>query len=439
MYDLVILQELICQLTGLKNIGDSTEAQQEALGGGPVLERELSMSDGMKAKKACKRFMASLLEQKLCMPIAVLLAQHRRHIVRGDMEQLKVTAWLFDHVHASLIMFGDFVESECGGKAYDGSVEEMVGEYGVEPEAAFYLLRPSLAKLVDVEEVGDDKMVIDTKAKDVWQEGLMPLIKSVHSILPESAWAKMSPHFYVLFWQLKLYDIHVPRSRYLAEIEKLRVVSVSRDLNARGSSAEEIGVRIKEKQNAVVMIGKLEEELKVQEAHVKGVAVRLDREKDWWFKGGGDFQSIIQFCLLPRCVFSPADAAYCARFLLMAHRLCAENFRTLYVIDKVFELESLHAVVYSCTELEAKNFGLYLSVLLSQLSAWERDEEVYGKECSGSHGFLRNKVRERGRDVVQVSENYYRFGEYERCFKKWQIIMRKVCGLRLMLGVLCMS
>jgi THO complex subunit 2 len=130
----------------------------------------------------------------------------------------------------------------------------------------------------------EDRMVIDTSSRElVWQESLMPLINSVKSILPDTAWTKMSPHFYVTFWQLKLYDIYVPRARYLSEIAKQKGVSVSRDLNSRGSTAEEIGNRIKEKRDAGVLIVGLEKEMKVQEKHVKEVAKRLDKEKDSWF------------------------------------------------------------------------------------------------------------------------------------------------------------
>lgn len=156
VYDLVILQELLCQLTGIKVIGDSTDAQQEALGGGPVLERELSMSDAVVAKKACARFLASLVSQKLCVPIAILLAQQRRNIVQADGQagqQLKVVAWLYDHVHASLLQFVDFISSQCSPEQYDGlflDIKEICGAYRVEPEVAFYLLRPRLSRMVTV-------------------------------------------------------------------------------------------------------------------------------------------------------------------------------------------------------------------------------------------------------------------------------------------------
>jgi THO complex subunit 2 len=83
-------------------------------------------------------------------------------------------------------------------------------------------------------------------------------------------------------------------------------------------------------------------------------------------------------------------------------------------------------VIYSCTELEAKNFGLYLSILLSQLSAWEKDEALYTKECGETPGFLKSKVTLPSKGSMQVPSNYYGHGDYVRCHRKWQIIMRKV-------------
>jgi THO complex subunit 2 len=137
---------------------------------------------------------------------------------------------------------------------------------------------------VDTTDSNSDKMVIDTSRGDqVWQESLMPLIKSVKSILPESAWTKMSPHFYATFWQLSLYDIHIPRTRYRAEIDKQKAISVSRDLNARTATAEEIKIRMEEKKAARNLIQPLVDELEEQERHVAIVAKRLAREKDAWF------------------------------------------------------------------------------------------------------------------------------------------------------------
>jgi THO complex subunit 2 len=154
VYDLLILQELICQLTGIKVIGDSTIAQQEGLGSGPLLERQLSMSNAKKSETACSRFLASLLSEGLCTPIAVLLAQHRKHIIRiGESDQLKVVAWMFDHVHASMLQFINFVVSQCSRVEYTGlfgDIEELCVGYKIEPEVAFYLLRPKLALLVKV-------------------------------------------------------------------------------------------------------------------------------------------------------------------------------------------------------------------------------------------------------------------------------------------------
>ena len=45
--------------------------------------------------------------------------------------------------------------------------------------------------------------------------------------------------------------------------------------------------------------------------------------------------SLLQECLLPRLLFSPEDALFCAKFFEMLHELDTPNFATLMVYNEV--------------------------------------------------------------------------------------------------------
>lgn len=122
-----------------------------------------------------------------------------------------------------------------------------------------------------------------TDSSGPWMKCLESVTLSVQSILPEGVWLKISPNFYVTFWQLNLYDIHVPKSRYETEIKKQRGIANSKTTSSGNANAQDVANRLREKQTAALLLEKLEKELQVQESHSDIIMARLEREKDAWF------------------------------------------------------------------------------------------------------------------------------------------------------------
>jgi len=66
------------------------------------------------------------------------------------------------------------------------------------------------------------------------------------------------------------------------------------------------------------------------------VAAALERRKGAWFLQGASVAGeLVQHCVLPRALQSPADARYTARFLLLLHASATPFFSTLMVLDNV--------------------------------------------------------------------------------------------------------
>ena len=65
--------------------------------------------------------------------------------------------------------------------------------------------------------------------------------------------------------------------------------------------------------------------------------------------------AIAQYCVLPRCVFSHADAMYCARFVERLNALDTPWFSTVTYFNQICWIQQ--QLVFSCTEYEAGRLG----------------------------------------------------------------------------------
>lgn len=156
VYDLLVLQELICQMAGIKLLDESTADQLEAFAGGELLRREALMFESLRIfKKSSARLTRALLDSHLAVKLGILMAQSRRDIAFSETssKDLKITGWLHDHCHKSLVQYFDFLIANVDKSDYPNlfsDVEELCGVYGIELEVAFHILRPKLTRLIKV-------------------------------------------------------------------------------------------------------------------------------------------------------------------------------------------------------------------------------------------------------------------------------------------------
>ncbi|PVU85874.1 hypothetical protein BB560_006876 [Smittium megazygosporum] len=237
-------------------------------------------------------------------------------------------------------------------------------------------------------------------------QGLKPdIIEYCRSSLPDSAINDgFIPEFYIIFWMLDLYDINVPKQRYIQEINRIDLylntlskyssISQSYSLllnNSRFSSSS----LLKEKEKANILKSTIEEEMKIQEAHVKRVEKWLKVQSPYWFCSSSNDRMIVtdnlyQYCIFPRAINSDTDATYVAKFILLNQfPLTTQMFPTLILCDRIFS-SSLNSIIESLTEGELVNYTRFLSLLLLKFQEWHSDCDRYRNECIGDgsyHGF----------------------------------------------------
>ncbi|KAF5860337.1 THO complex subunit 2 [Aspergillus alliaceus] len=464
--DLIVLEQMISSMAGIITDTNFNDSQIQAMAGGEVLQAQtiLQLLDRRhESKTTSRRLLKSLTVSKLAGQLLIAIAQERWTCIFKESEassELKLLGNVFDEIHRVLAQYLDLLRSNMSVEEFDSFVPDLaslISEYGVQPEIAFWIRRPSVAKKISdserimqedeavVSKSGDseeqsppqgeaDKMETDEgeatapngeqsaeNAMDVDKDQseqptgtdavnkmteqaiatasatpetpLNPVMQDlqdqVKSALPSETWGVVGLYFYVTFWQLSVYDVHVPQKAYEDEIDrqKKKVISIGHDrsdISLAGSQRKE-----REKKQITLLQDRILEENK---AHLKSYGqtrAKLQKEKDRWFAGmRGKHDSLnvalLEQCFLPRLLLSPIDAFYCFKLLKFLHTSGTPNFRTVGLLDQLFREQRLTALIFQCTSREADNLGRFLSEIIRDLGRWHADKTVYEKEAFGN-------------------------------------------------------
>ncbi|KAG0699864.1 transcription factor/nuclear export subunit protein 2-domain-containing protein [Suillus ampliporus] len=221
-----------------------------------------------------------------------------------------------------------------------------------------------------------------------WIPDLEALFDDVKKIAKNSVLDVIGPGFYLTFWQLSMYDLAPPAARYDEECAALRTLSrqedtkyIAADRSADRTKRLTAGSHRAKRDRYNTFVNTLAQEFKEQTASRVFTMKRLAREKHHWFahtehRSSVLASAIIEHCIQPRCLLSPMDADFCAQFIKVMHTQGTPGFPTLVVYDKLLG-DHVKAVVFSCSEYEAKNYGRFLLGILTDLWKWAQDEQLF--------------------------------------------------------------
>ncbi|KAH9641006.1 hypothetical protein HF086_015102 [Spodoptera exigua] len=128
----------------------------------------------------------------------------------------------------------------------------------------------------------------------------------------------------------------------------------------------------------------------------------------------------MQLCLFPRCVFTPADALYCAEFVHTVHSLRTPNFSTLLCYDRLF-CDITYSVM-SCTEGEAARYGTFLCKVLGTAMRWHADKQAFHRECAHYPGFV---TKYRVSNQFTEANDHVGYENYRHVCHKWHYKITK--------------
>ncbi|EKM59356.1 uncharacterized protein PHACADRAFT_191704 [Phanerochaete carnosa HHB-10118-sp] len=266
-----------------------------------------------------------------------------------------------------------------------------------------------------------------------WLPQLYALFDDVKAIAPGSVNEVIGSGFYMTFWQLSTYDLSPPASKYEEETSNLRKLSLEADRAYNAAEKSDSWVernnsyKHRERRNRYnVFIDMLRDELKQQTAARAFTIKRLAREKQHWFahnpKGTTVAAAIVEHCLHPRAMLSPMDADYCAQIIKVVHLQGTPGFSTLNIYDKLLG-DHLRTLIFSCSEVEARNYGRFLLGILGDIWKWHQDEQLFmqdnrvksGGKVSYLPGFMliySNKANVAIDDIIK-------WQQFRQVCKKW--------------------
>ncbi|XP_077518841.1 THO complex subunit 2-like protein isoform X3 [Amblyomma americanum] len=432
--DLLVLKEIVQKMTGIESTEQATQDQLEAMCGGELLKAEGGYFHQLRnTKKSSQRLKDALLEQDLALPLCLLMAQQKNCILYREQEasHLKLVGKLYDQCQDTLVQFCSFLSSSLSTEEYAGRlppVDQLLSRFHVQADVAFFLARPMFGHQINLkfDEVKRKDKSFKTLAGaqkryvDCVDQVMAQVVDSVRPLHTVKTWEDLSPQFYVTFWSLSMYDLHVPSTSYQREMQKLRDASNSEETKDMAPSK-----RKKEKDRCDALADKLAEEERKQQEHCTRVLARLRSEKDAWFHSrSSKNETIMQFlqqCVFPRCTFTALDALYCAKFVHLIHILKTPNFSTLICYDKIFC--DITYTVTACTENEANRYGRFLCSMLETVMRWHSDKSIFDKECANFPGFM-TKFRGASQSS-DIATDHVDYENYRHVCHKWHFKITK--------------
>ncbi|XP_026326436.1 THO complex subunit 2 isoform X2 [Hyposmocoma kahamanoa] len=445
--DLLILKEIVQKMAGIEAVEEMTPEQLDAMAGGELLKGEAGyFSQVRNTRRSSARLKEAIVGNNLDISLCILSAQQRHCCVWKEYEddnpssgeapgsQLKVVGRLADQCQDALVQLGTFLASSHAPDEYAARLpplQELLRDYHVDADVAFFLHRPVLAQKIAAKceylrkssEVKSSNLektieIYTTAAKD----SLEPILHAITPLLPSRVWEDISPEFYVTFWSLSMYDLRVPVESYEREVGRLKssAAAAAKD-NSQGTKGK------KEQERFNTLIDKLQEERRRQSEHVSRVLARLSRECRGWFPARAAKSAknetvtrLMQLCLFPRCVFTAADALYCAEFVHTVHALKTPNFSTLLCYDRLF-CDITYSVM-SCTEGEAARYGTFLCKVLGTAMRWHADKSVFQRECADYPGFV---TKYRVSNQFTEANDHVGYENYRHVCHKWHYKITK--------------
>lgn len=373
--DFLILKDLVFSLSGIEILKDMNFAEIVSPALGENLKRAHKICDGKEWIKSRARLRKALEQtensRNITIPMLVMLATYRRRTIFDAKScQLKLISQLYDESHSVFLQYVMFLQqafSNCEYTELFPNIGVLFQDFKLEPAIVFHIYRPILRRMQSAPAVEDAN-------RTTWR----CILSEVRTSLPSKLWSQISPELYLTFWTLNLGDLFIPSDIYATEI-----IRTQRQLNLAPLTVQVEGTACATStiQGVTNKVLELQQELNSLEDKVRNTIDGLVASKHEWVTGEAQSLSICDIlvnCIFPRCKISRVDALYASTFMKLMNDAHVPMFSSLQYYDKLFR-DAVH-MMYSCSEIESKCFGIFMLDTLQQLSRW-RCAEIYEKEC----------------------------------------------------------
>jgi THO complex subunit 2 len=169
--DLVVLEQIILSMAGITTDTNYNDAQIQAMGGGELLQSQtiLQLHDRRhESRLTSKRLMRSLRDMGLTGKLLISLAQRRQACVfdsESEETNLKVLGNTFDELHRVMVQYLDLLRSNLSLEELQSiipDVVELLLDYGLNPEVAFWISRPIIAqRMIEADREDSEKKRVE--------------------------------------------------------------------------------------------------------------------------------------------------------------------------------------------------------------------------------------------------------------------------------------
>uniref|UniRef100_A0A6T5ZBG9 THO complex subunit 2 n=1 Tax=Ostreococcus mediterraneus TaxID=1486918 RepID=A0A6T5ZBG9_9CHLO len=420
--DLLILKELITQMTGIEVLRDISETQRLLLSAGSHLQmhhaskviQKRNMTGAARLRRALKTSDSS---KDIAFTLLIMIYKCKNNIMMGTSHtQLKFVGQWYDECQSILLQYINFLQFAYSNEEYSAlfpSMGTLAHEYGLDNAIIFHLYRPIARQIQrkQLEGIGPSP-----GEERVWHT----LLQDAQTIFPMSVWENVSLEFCMEFWCMDGSDIFLPAVLYEDTIAKCK-----QDLNVYKAQLQgEMTLQVEHQLlDLSSTIDILTQEYSTLSSIISQNRKQLTTNMSTWIRNSSQSSTaltMLQYFVFPRSKLSYTDAFYASQFMSLMHTSHTPRFSTLQYHDVLFR--DFAQLVFSCSESESTHFGIFMLETLRQLSRW-RDPTTYALQCAEFDGFST-------RTMTSISTQA-KFSEFLKISYKWQHRIAKALLLRL--------
>ncbi|KAH3906630.1 THO complex subunit 2 [Parastagonospora nodorum] len=272
--------------------------------------------------------------------------------------------------------------------------------------------------------IGDPEPVVDSA-----NPGIEALVKEMKTVLPDTFGQHPCLSFYVTFWQLSLPDVDTSgfRQQYQSVIEHWeRQLPAPAPSGRRGYNSSVPRKETDQMRKAKIEIAKLkvEQQEVILANNLTQTHLRVEMQR--WFEGvpmiGAQsdelHSALLQDCFLPRSRMSLQDAQFSAAILKYMHSSATPGFRTIKLLDLLFNANKLACIISMYSDEEALTFGRFINSILRELYTWhENKNDAYAKFALGSDRKLPGFGKKFDSD--RIPTDHLQYDEFCKLLYKW--------------------
>ncbi|SCU87791.1 LAFA_0E08834g1_1 [Lachancea sp. 'fantastica'] len=350
MIAVTVIRELTSRVGGVKAINDLNTKQLMMLNSGPPLQkiaRTVIRDLRSENRESAQRLLNVFISENALSEVIILLDHLSKKSVDEDIHY-KVLSSKIDDINSLLWAFIDMSKYFLGSEVFKNNIvdfEHLISEYSLSMEWAFLIWR----------EYYDENLHDDIKLQEQFDEAI-----DKANFIPQQ-FKEEHRGLYVKFWKLSLYDVCFQKELY--DNEKSLI-----EKNAINTKS------IKKKQDLSRQIESImASRIAHQRAHNRFLeSLASSSINITQLKSSNMVSPFLQYCVVPRALFSPADALFVVIFVWKTFGISG----ALDIIEEFLATRILGSLLFSSTGSEASCLGFFFANYLERLEVARKSQEL---------------------------------------------------------------